>query len=51
MATNLSQFFFCLFLFLNGRELTKPVVHPEVRNSIPHEQVEPAIVGTDEVQD
>lgn len=26
------------------------MVHPEVRNSIPHEQVEPAIVGTDKVQ-
>ena len=38
------------FLFLNGRELTKPVVHPDVRNPIPHKQVEPAIVGTDEVQ-
>lgn len=42
--------FSCLFLFLDGRELTKPVVHPEVRNSIPHKQVEPAISGADIVQ-
>lgn len=38
------------FLFLNGGEPTKPVVHPQVRNAIPHQQVEPAIGGTDIVQ-
>lgn len=32
------------------KNLTKPVVHPEIRNSVPHGEVHPAEVGSDEVQ-
>ena len=36
--------------FLTSRELTEPVVHPEIRKTIPDQQVLPPIVGTDKVQ-
>lgn len=37
---------------VDGREeLTKPVVHPEIRDSVPHEEVEPAKVLSEKVQD
>lgn len=28
----------------------QPVVHPEVRNTVPHKQVHPAVLGADQVQ-
>lgn len=30
--------------------LTEPVVHPQIRDAVPHQQVEPAVVGSDIVQ-
>lgn len=45
-TTNVSVVFFLSL----GDKLTKPMVYPEIRNSIPHEKVQPAKVGSHIVQ-